>query len=340
MSEYIAQDPVISVLMSVFNGALWLDESIKSVLDQTFKEFEFIIVDDGSTDESLEIIKRYARSDNRFVIIEKGNTGLADSLNCGIRIARGQWIARLDADDICMPDRLHLLYKYVESDPDLVLVGTDFIEIDEAGISLKKQCYPSAHSRLVRNLERHKRFFPHSSAFIRTDIARQIGGYNVRIVRSQDHDFWLRLSDKGVVGCLNRPLVKIRKHGAQISNEESGMKQVYYDFTATICHFLRSNRQVDPSVEMSDVEWNAFFEWVRHEVDNDIDFIRKRKVWKNAHSLLLNEGKGISLYISLFREVLVSGYAYELFKEKFIGTFLPERLAGKWTATSEKIELV
>lgn len=93
--------PEVSVLMSVYNGERWLAESIESVLNQTFTDFEFLIVNDGSTDGSGEIINRYAEQDSRIHVFDKPNTGLADSLNYGIARAKGEWIARIDADDVC-----------------------------------------------------------------------------------------------------------------------------------------------------------------------------------------------------------------------------------------------
>lgn len=328
------QTPSITVLMAVYNGASWLDESIPSVLKQTYGNFEFIIVNDGSTDQSLEIIRHFAATDSRVVIIDKNNTGLADSLNCGIRVAKGHWIARLDADDLCMPDRLKVFYNRLKSNHSVVLAGSDFVEIDDAGKFLNLQHYPTSHSKLVRNLERYQRFFPHSSAFIRADVARQIGGYNERIVRSQDHDFWFRLSEKGNITCINQPLVKIRRHARQISHEESGMRSIYYDFASTICHYLRKNGQRDPSVEMNVNEWVGFVDWVRHEIEEEVNFVYSRKVWANARDVLHKEEKNLITYIYILRELLLSGCLYELLKERYFGTLLPKRLADKWAETT------
>ena len=98
--------PAVSVVMSCYNASRFLAEAIESILRQTFTDFEFIIIDDGSTDDTLDIIRTYAQTDPRIVVIEKANTGLADSLNVGIGAARGEWIARQDADDVSFPDRL------------------------------------------------------------------------------------------------------------------------------------------------------------------------------------------------------------------------------------------
>jgi glycosyltransferase involved in cell wall biosynthesis len=326
------RSPAITVLMSVHNGARWLDQAISSVLNQTLIDFEFIIVNDGSTDQSLEIIKRFARSDPRIVVIDKPNTGLADSLNRGIREARGQWVARVDADDLCEPNRLEEQFNYVKSKPEVVLVGSDFIEIDNNGTAIKRQSYPSNHTNLIWNLEHHKRFFPHSSAFFRLDIAWKVGGYNIRIHRSQDHDFWFRLSSEGKITCLKKPLVRIRKHDNQISNEESGMKQVYYDYAATVCHFLRKKKQVDPSMVMNEDNWVLFLKWLKNEVDREITIIDRRIIWKRARAQFYEEKNRLLAFIRFVREIVSSGYGCELLKEKFFGTTLPKHLAYRWTA--------
>ena len=127
--------PFVSVLMSCYNASRWLDESIQSVLNQSYGNFEFIIVNDGSTDCTQAIIQHYASSDDRIVMIEKANTGLADSLNVGISRARGVWIARQDADDISDLTRLEKQVRSAMINHNIVFLGTGLAEIDglEAG---------------------------------------------------------------------------------------------------------------------------------------------------------------------------------------------------------------
>ena len=106
MSKSKKSEPLITVLMAVYNGERWLHDSINSILDQTYTNFEFIIVNDGSTDNSPQIINKFAFNDRRITIYNKKNSGLTDSLNFGIQKAKGKWIARIDADDISSPGRL------------------------------------------------------------------------------------------------------------------------------------------------------------------------------------------------------------------------------------------
>src|SRR5688500_1611394 len=121
--------PTVSVVMSIYNAERWLEEALDSVLAQSFSDFEFLLVDDGSTDGTARIIARYAARDDRCRVITKHNTGLSDSLNVGIERARGEWIARLDADDIAVPTRFEEQLTYLRKNPGVVLLGTGFDEI-------------------------------------------------------------------------------------------------------------------------------------------------------------------------------------------------------------------
>ena len=145
--------PSITVLMAVYNGERWLAESIQSVLEQTFTNFEFIIVNDGSNDCSLQIINQFSKKDSRIRVYNKKNSGLADSLNYGIAEARGEWIARIDADDICSLERLQKQIECVRLNTDLVLVGSGLVIIDENGIIIKHFPKVSASKHLKEVLK-------------------------------------------------------------------------------------------------------------------------------------------------------------------------------------------
>ena len=253
--------PKISVLMSCYNADRWLSEAIESVLSQSFKDFEFILVDDGSTDETKNIIKSYQAKDSRIVTITKKNTGLADSLNVGIASARGDWIARLDADDLCEITRLEEQISFVRKHPDVVLLGTGFLEIDEHGRAIRKHICPTRHQTLVRHLEKLQCFFPHSTAFYRADMVRQIGGYNGRFLRSQDKRLWLEMSLLGEIACLPKVLVRNRKHAEQMSHHDNGRRQLYDGTLTIICHFLKKAGYRDPSSELDSANWAIFLEW-------------------------------------------------------------------------------
>lgn len=321
--------PEISVLMSCYNAERWLHEAIDSVLNQTFKNFELILVDDGSTDETWNIIKSYRVRDARIVTISKNNTGLADSLNVGIAQARGVWIARLDADDLSATTRLDEQRNYVHDHPDIVLLGSGFVEIDEHGKKVLTHKYPSDHRALVRHLEYSKRFFPHSSAFYRTDIVRQVGGYNHRIRRAEDLRLWLELSTRGTIACLSGPLVNIRKHSSQISLENSGSRQLYDGIAATICHHLCKAGHEDPSSVASEEEWNIFLCWVEHRLEK-LGYLKSCNAWSFARANYFASENRLLGAVRMSSYLLRSGFACRLMLQKIYGTNISKLLSEEW----------
>ncbi len=319
--------------MSCYNGSRWLHEAIDSVLAQTFEAFEFILVDDGSTDETWNIIQSYRDRDDRIVAISKQNTGLADSLNIGIAQASGAWIARLDADDQCELTRLEEQVKFVHCHPEVVLLGAGFVEIDEQGRTIKKQLYPTGHRKLVRHLERLRRFFPHSSAFYRVDVVRQVGGYNLRFRRAQDKRLWLELALRGKIACLPQFLVRVRKHSRQMSLDNNGRRQLYDGIGAVVCHLLRKAGFKDPSVDASVDEWIAFLNWVDNRT-KELDAFAKRKARVEARAAFSTTENRMAGALRFSSQLLQSGNASALVWERFFGSSLPKRLAQEWMKRS------
>lgn len=335
MNKLHSVSPAISVLLSCYNGARWLDEAINSVLSQTFGDFEFIIVDDGSTDNSPEIIKRFAEQDARIAVIGKSNTGLADSLNVGIRQARGEWIARLDADDICEPARLEMQLARAGENPGLVFIGSGLLEIDENGNALKTYRYPARHVLLVRNLYSARKFPPHSSAFYRTDAVRSIGGYRPRIRRSQDRDLWLRLSEVGQLTAINEPLVRIRKHSDQISHDESGRRQKIDSRVAMISYWLRRHRFSDPVAADDDV-FESFHAWVANRLEQErsfefFDYIARVKA--NVAEMYKTPSAVLAATRHIFGE---PGFLLRFLRVRLFGESISRRLALEWMRKHKK----
>lgn len=328
-SAPLGRRPDVTVLMSCFNAGRWLKAAIDSVLCQTFENFEFLIVDDGSTDDTPDIIRAYRQSDRRIVAIRKENTGLQDSLNVGIENSRGAWIARLDADDLCEPDRLAEQLTFVRGSPDVVLLGAGFVEIDEQGRAIKKHSYPTAHRDLVRHLERLKRFFPHSSAFYRRDAASKAGAYNTRIRRAEDWGLWTMLASQGRIACLPKPLVRIRKHSNQISLENHGHRQLCDAMAAMVCHFLRKAGCNDPSADARAEEWVAFLNWIENRIEGST-MPAQRKAWTYARAAYFSADNRLIGAFQFGIRLLNSGHAGGLLWEKFFGSPLPERLAQEW----------
>lgn len=327
MNNMELNELLVSVVMSCYNAERWLAESIESVLVQTWRDFEFIIVDDGSQDGTLRILKEFAERDERILLVVKENTGLTDSLNIGISKACGKWIARIDADDLCSPNRLERQLSYANTDSRLVFIGAGLIEINEHGDDGKAYFYPEKHSHLFNNLITSKRFVPHSSAFFRADAFRQVGGYRPRIRRSQDHDLWLRLSKVGRFACLPEPLVKIRKHASQISHDESGIRQRVDSTVSMVSYWLRQWGHADP-VAGEQEQFVEFYTWVESQViDSDL---HEMTLMQSKIKQLLTNGD-VAAWTGIAGSVLRHpNYALRLIKARLFGLSLGAQLAKVW----------
>lgn len=280
----------ITVLMSVYNGEKFISESIESILQQDYTDFEYILIDDGSTDDTLSVLRNYALKDERIKLIEKNHSGLTESLNVGLNQASGEWIARLDADDIAMPGRLYNQLKYVKENKSVILTGGNCIEVNANGSFVKKHIYPDDHNKLMSRLETWRAFFPHSSAFFHRENILRLGGYNRKFVRSQDWDLWLRIGQVAQIGCLQMPVVKLRKHTGMISDTEQGRLQQINGMSSIVCHFCRKLNKPDPS-QLDYYHWNYFLKWVEHHMDREGFFLREQ-TWKEMRNFWYsNSGK-------------------------------------------------
>ena len=186
--------PLISVVMPVYNCARYVHEAIESILGQTYRNFEFIIVNDGSTDATPEIANEYAARDGRIRVIHQPKSGIAASRNKGITEAGGEWIFNMDGDDISMPHRFAVQMEAVEKNPSLILFGGCCQQINAAGTPVRINKYPVRHKDLVNNLETLRPFFPNSSACYKRSVVLKAGCYRERFQYAEDHDLWLRLS--------------------------------------------------------------------------------------------------------------------------------------------------
>lgn len=318
----------VTVLMSCYNASRWLHEAIDSVLSQTFKKFELIVVDDGSTDHTRSVIEHYCNLDRRVVAISKKNTGLADSLNVGIAHAKGAWIARLDADDLCEERRLDEQLAFVRQYPDVVLLGSGFVEIDEHKQVIKEHSYPSTHRTLVRHLERLQRMFPHSSAFFKRETAEAAGCYNPFFKKTQDWDLWLRLAERGKLASLKRCLVRVRKHSEQIQ-KSPGTAQLVYGAAASACHFLRLRGLPDPSSSEDDMIWEEFLAWIDKRMTEE-GVVERQKAWADARANYFAQKNGMGNTLRFCMRVVRSGHVTQILAERIFSSAMAEHLAQEW----------
>jgi len=213
--------PLISVVMPVYNGRQYLSEAVESILDQTFRDFEFVIIDDGSTDGSLDVLQTYAQRDRRIRIISRPNTGLVGALNDGLAEAKGTLIVRMDADDISLPERLARQVHYMECNPDCVAAGSSHYIITSRGETIGEMMAETAADRISLMLLEGLSVLAHPATIIRADALRRVGGYRAEFVHAEDYDLWLRLDEIGELGNLPETLFKYRWHFESICQKQT-----------------------------------------------------------------------------------------------------------------------
>lgn len=233
---------LISVVLPVYNGEKYLAEAIESILNQTYKNFEFIIVDDGSKDNSLEIIKKYEKQDNRIVVISRENRGLIATLNEGIEKSNGKFIARMDQDDISIKKRIELQHKFLLAN-DLDICGGDFITIDENDKIKRKNIVPKTDIEILLTMASNVPF-AHPSVMIRKEFLTNqklrygLCGYK----NAEDLDLWhLMYANDAKFGNLDYCVLKYRILSTSMSrvNNKRIKKEANYQFD----NFIKKNEE-------------------------------------------------------------------------------------------------
>lgn len=220
---------MVSVLMSVYNEKPdYLEESIRSVINQTFRDFEFIIVNDGCDNECVSIIEKYKNIDQRIIIVNNDiNIGLTKSLNKGLEIARGKYIARMDSDDSCIETRLEKQVSYMESHNYVVVLGTNACDFRGRKLQVIHSSYDFEATK-IRMLFFNAGVY-HPSAMIRTAFIRKNNiRYNEKYLVSQDYRMWVDvIMAGGVLANLEEALIKYRIHKDQITSKKQSLQKEY-----------------------------------------------------------------------------------------------------------------
>jgi len=208
----------VTVLMPVYNSEKYIWAAIHSVINQTWNDFELLIVNDGSTDGTQEIIKSFV--DDRIVLINQENGGVAKALNTGLMHAKGDYIARFDADDICFPDRLEEQVNFLDKHEDYVVVGSDAEYILEDGDHLLDfKCLGHSNEEIRQRLYFYCPFI-HSSVMYRKEAVREAGGYSIHAHSFEDYLLWIQLAKAGKLANLPMPLIKVRYNPTSVTIDE------------------------------------------------------------------------------------------------------------------------
>jgi cellulose synthase/poly-beta-1,6-N-acetylglucosamine synthase-like glycosyltransferase len=233
--------PGLSVICCVFNGAAYLKEALASLFQQSFADFECIVVDDGSTDDTPRILRDCA--DPRLAVISQSNAGLTRSLNRALAVARGEYVARQDADDVSAPERFAKQVSYLSENPHVALLGTGIRVIDEHGRKVRDYLYPADDAGLRRALLERFNPLPHSSVMFRRAAVEALGGWDERFVKSQDYELYLRLIEHHQVASLREPLVSVRYRPDSLYSAGEAGEQLKYALMAHALAALRHRRQ-------------------------------------------------------------------------------------------------
>lgn len=233
--------PKISVIMSVFNQEQYLQKSIDSILSQSYKKFEFIIINDGSNKNTKKILELNKLQDKRIKVINnKKRIGLTKSLNIAIKKSEGEYIARQDSDDISYFKRFEEQLNFFKKNKKVIMCGTNGILIDNNDSFLKKIKNLENNYEKIKKKLIYENQFIHSSVMIKKNYLLELKGYDEKFKYAQDYDLWCRLSIKGFLTNINKILVKIRQHNESITKKNK-KEQNYYSILASIRHYAEIN---------------------------------------------------------------------------------------------------
>lgn len=211
--------PTLSVIVSAYNSEAYVREAIQSVLSQRFRDFELIVIDDGSKDATGDVLQEFADGDARVRLVRRANKGLTVSLNEALAMSCGRYVARMDADDVSLKTRFEKQLAYLEANPDCVLLGTGVILIDPLGVPLVEGGLVCEHDEIDRELLKGRGgALYHPSVMMRRDALARVGGYREEFNNSEDLDLFLRLAEIGQMHNLREPLLHYRRHPESVNH--------------------------------------------------------------------------------------------------------------------------
>ncbi len=255
--------PRVTVLMGVYNSAPgMLGDAIDSILSQTFKDFEFLILDDGSDQETtLDHLRLQAACDRRIRFLREPHRGLTATLNRGLEVARGSYIARHDADDWSSPERLQKQVRFLAAHPEVDLCGSAVMTHQENGARLWRVGMPESHEEILARFPRGNPFV-HGATMFRRDAARRIGGYRETFRCAQDYDFFWRMAERGAAVNLPETLYHYRYAASSVSARKASEQLAAHRAIQRLAEDRRTGYPEDPdhrlasaTAELTDGPW-------------------------------------------------------------------------------------
>jgi glycosyltransferase involved in cell wall biosynthesis len=298
----------VSIVMSVYNAERYLREAIDSILTQTFSNFEFIIVNDGSTDNSLQIIESY--KDERIVLLNQENTGLAKALNKGIDFSKGRFIARMDADDISLPTRLQKQYDFLKRNPEYIAVGSSAIIIDVNGNYIFTSFIATTDDEAKKNLP--KTPFYHSAVMFQKKEFLKAGKYCEAMLKSQDTVLFNRMAKYGKFYNIKEPLLRYRI----VPTANSTRSNYGRDRFLTILEKAIKKNEISNEdklfIDKAFEKRNSTY-----RLSNYYLFLAKKYLWNNYNPKIARENIFLSIKINLTLSALLL-YLFSFFPERII----------------------
>lgn len=293
---------MITVIMPAYNTEKFIGEAIQSIIDQTFTDFELIVVDDGSTDGTLAIIQTYVEKDNRVRLIQNAHGGACKARNDAIKEARYDWIASMDADDVAAPNRLERLWQAAQADPEVVVWGSYMhqINVDSKVIGVI-QVGPTSKEKF-HNLDRTRNpiMVVNPTALFKKEVALQVGLYDERLPAGQDIELWDRMAAHGPVVVIPEYLLKYRLHGSSISASRFFDQRMFIRYVTERYKSRQTGREITMDEFIADYKskprWERFTRYL---------YDRGMYQYRNT-GVLLSQGRYLPAAASLVAAVVIS----------------------------------
>jgi glycosyltransferase involved in cell wall biosynthesis len=231
--------PRVTVLLPVYDADRFLDQAVESILTQSYRDFELLAIDDGSSDRSVALLEQHARRDPRVRIVRRAHEGVTATLNAGLALARGELVARMDADDLALPQRLELQVAALDREPGIACVGGAYEVIDVKGRRLSVVRPPCGSAEIEAAALEGRSPIIHSAALYRRRQVLAIGGYDASVSVAQDYDLWLRLMDVARLANLPDVVLRVRYSATSVSGSRQAEQT---EHVIRLCAAARARR--------------------------------------------------------------------------------------------------
>ena|SRR5690606_27498777 len=290
--------PTVSVIMPVYNGEQYLAESINSLLDQTFIDWELIIVDDGSTDQTSQIVRSFSQKDSRIRLVNHANNlGLVASLNDALLATAGKLIARQDADDLSAPERLERMVRFFQENLETGLIGSNGYYLDEGGKVVGDSDFPLDHEGIRKAILVEKSPFFHGSWMFRRECIEKVGLYNSLLFSGEDKDYWLRVGEQYETGNLPDKLYYYRVHANAFTSQFSYPRKMLREMIVEL-----ARERLHKGTDSIDLTYGGYFDQSQipeslktatRQLTNSALLLQQARYWRSINSLLSASMHGV-----------------------------------------------